>query len=329
MSDMRQRRPVSASTAATPSGLLTADSHAYGTGVSGMSDGALLDYASSSGQVPAQTINVLTTPIGVYGWRKYMLYASVLLLLALAIVNVGLLAWIATVLQVKDSHFGPLRVNSDRLQVDGRAEFTQGLLVTNLSGFDQATLALESNSEVKLRAVDAGSNSASQLQLLPGSTALTSPSVSAATAEDPDQPYFEASADTVSLRASAVRVASVSGMTIDGSLQATRVTNAYGGGQGLTLESVGQDLLMAAGEDVSVTSSQGSVSVSAGLDVELTAGNDLVLQADNQLRLSGLPVPAADAGASEFQLCMCASDNRLYRVAAASTCSAGAAAVGC
>jgi len=38
-----------------------------------------------------QTVEVITARVGVYGWRKYCLYFSLLLILSLAIMNMGLM----------------------------------------------------------------------------------------------------------------------------------------------------------------------------------------------------------------------------------------------
>lgn len=324
MSATRQRKPAASpqQSPQSPAGLLTPSSRAY--------DFNTMDSRATASSQPS-TVNVISTPIGVYGWRKYCLYATVLVVLALCIINIGLLVWIANVLEMDGGHFGPLYVKSDKLQVKGRAEFTDGLVVDKLSGFDAAQLLVESNVEVRLRAVDAGANTASDLSLAAGGTLLTTPSFRAVPDDDPtSQPYLEAAANTLTLRANDVHVASASGMNVDGSLQANTIVNAVGGtGTGLTLESAGQDLTLLAGDDVAVTSTNGDVTVQALLDVQLTAGNDLVLEAQNQLRVTGLPVPAAETNEAVFQLCMCAADQRLYRVAATSTCDQGAAAVGC
>lgn len=284
---------------------------------------------------PQQNVRIIATPIGIYGWRKYCLYASVLFLVALSIVNLGLLVWLANVLELKDDHAGPLYFGSDRLQVRGRAEFTEGLAVNTLSGFDGAALRLESNRQISLTAsTEDGSapDMASTLLVDQGETVLTTPALRAA-ARDANgtvqAPYFEASANSVVLRANEVRVASASGLAIEGSLQASRISNVFAQGQGLTLESAGQDLTLQADRDLTLASSNGRLTLSSLLDLGMNAGEDLVLAADQRLRLLDLPTPTADAGAAQFQLCMCAADQRVYRVAASSTCAAGAAAVGC
>ncbi len=70
---------------------------------------AAADMAGSSGADAADpVVHIVAAPVGVYGWRKRLLYAAVTVLLALAIVNAGLLVYILTTLHVSGSAVGPL-----------------------------------------------------------------------------------------------------------------------------------------------------------------------------------------------------------------------------
>ena len=72
------------------------------------------DDADSSGGAPAAAdagtpVQIVANPIGIYGWRKKCLYATVLLLTVLAIINMGLLVYLMYTLRVDGSGAGPLR----------------------------------------------------------------------------------------------------------------------------------------------------------------------------------------------------------------------------
>jgi hypothetical protein len=284
-----------------------------------------------------RTVRVLAQPVGVYGWRKSCLYASVILLLALCIVNLGLLVWLASVLELDDDHAGPLYFTKDKLQVRGQAEFTESLALGRLTGADGAALRLESNSNIRLTATGAN-DLASELVVDQGETTLTTSVFRAAAASAASngtaagmvaEPYFEASEDRILLRANEVRVSSASGMAVEGAVQTSVLQNDFASGRGLTLQSAGQSLSIEADDAATLTSTNGDVTLSSLLDLSLSAGGDLILSANQRLRILELPTPAADAGASEFQLCLCAADSRVFRVASTSTCAAGAAAAGC
>ena len=279
-----------------------------------------------------RSVRVVSQPVGIFGWRKTCLYVLVVLLLALCIVNLGLLVWLVSVLELDDDHAGPLYFGEDRLQVRGRAEFTDSLALANLTGATGAALRLESNRNVRLLAGGAGAGMASELVVDQGRTTLTTPVMRAASASGGNgtaAPYFEASEDRVLLRANEVRVSSASGMAVDGAVQTSVLQNDFAAGQGLTIESTGQSLNLQADDAVSLSSSNGEVTLTSLLGMSLSAGGDLTLSANQRLRLVDLPTPPADAGAAEFQLCLCAADSRVYRVASTSTCAAGAPAVGC
>jgi hypothetical protein len=72
------------------------------------------DAAALSSAQPQQVVHIVAPPVGVFGWRKRLLYASVALLLALAIVNAGLLVYLITTLHISGGSAGPLRFDVRR-----------------------------------------------------------------------------------------------------------------------------------------------------------------------------------------------------------------------
>lgn len=59
-------------------------------------------------------VNVTVAPVGIYGWRKYCLYATVLVLLCLVIINMGLIVYLWRILDVNSSGAGALHFSSNR-----------------------------------------------------------------------------------------------------------------------------------------------------------------------------------------------------------------------
>ncbi|EDQ91456.1 uncharacterized protein MONBRDRAFT_6251 [Monosiga brevicollis MX1] len=267
----------------------------------------------------AQTVELHIQRIGIYGWRKYCLYCSVLWLVILALINFGLVLWLIDAFELSDNRAGPVVFREHRIRIEGDVEFTQGLVAPNLTALTGTTMQLESTEGVNLRAGDTSSSGGgSTVSLGTDAVQVTSGSLRGAYGDDI---YLTANASQVTLRANEVVVESASGLLVSGTLQTGRLENAYTANQGLTVESVGQDLSVQANQDVTVNSQTASVTVSAFDSISLTAANELSLSG-NAIVMDNLPVLAADAGAAAFQLCACAS-GQLYRVASGAACATG------
>jgi len=213
-----------------------------------------------------------------------------------------------------------MHIREHSVAIRGDVEFTKGIVCNNFSGFDKEDLLLESNQDVRLRAVEPNQQGGSAVTLTSGQVEVITPSFQASFN---DTVYFDATPERLELSANEVLVTSASGLVVNGEVQASRLANNFALDQGLTIESIGQALTLQAANDVNLASQTGDVSFSAFGDVTLTAGGVLRLEGGEYV-LDSLPTPAVDAGANAFQLCVCQS-GRLYRVAATAVCATGVA----
>lgn len=90
-------------------------------------------------------------PVGIYGWRKRCLYAFILLLMVVVIINLALTVWILRVLDFSIDGMGKLRIDKEGLKLEGEAEFLRPLYVKEIKAYDQ-TLHIESAKGVKIQA---------------------------------------------------------------------------------------------------------------------------------------------------------------------------------
>eukprot|EP00045_Choanoeca_perplexa_P008007 m.73261 g.73261 ORF g.73261 m.73261 type:complete len:297 (+) comp14320_c0_seq2:177-1067(+) len=271
-------------------------------------------------QPEVRPVELAIQRIGIYGWRKYCLYCSTLLLFCLALVNFGLMLWVIDVMELKASRAGPMHIRESSVSIRGDVEFTKGIVCNNFSGFDQEDLTLESNQDVRLRAVEPDQQGGSAVTLTSGQVEVITPSFQASFN---NSVYFNATPQRLELSANQVLVTSASGLVVNGEVQANRLANNFVLNQGLTIESVGQALTLQAAEEMSLVSQTGDVTLSAFGDVALNAGGILRLNGGDYV-LDSLPTLTTDVGATAFQLCVCAS-GRLYRVAAGAVCTSGIA----
>eukprot|EP00043_Microstomoeca_roanoka_P025245 m.8065 g.8065 ORF g.8065 m.8065 type:complete len:346 (-) comp5369_c1_seq1:90-1127(-) len=265
------------------------------------------------------TVNVLTTRVGIYGWRKYCLYLTVLLLVCLSIVNLGMLVFIFRILNLDKDSAGPLKFKDDSLLVRGRAEFTEGILAANISGFDNSTLLVESNQQIIMRSF-AGVSDRSALVIDGSSVEMSSRQFDLTHL---GTSYFSSSQRETRISSNDVVVETDTGMRVSGVVQTSRISNTYDEAQGLTLQSVGQQLSMQATENVTLESTTNRVEIKAfqGVNIQATTGN-IVFAAQN-LQLVDLPTSGAG---STYSLCLCAN-GKLFRVPTTTTCAIGSKSV--
>lgn len=256
--------------------------------------------------------------IGVYGWRKYCLYCSVLLMTCLALVNLGLVLWVIEVMELESNRAGPMHFRKSSLSVRGDAEFTKGIVCNKFSGFDNNDLVLESNENVQLRAVDAGQTGGSAITLSSGQIETVTPTFQASFE---DQVYFKINNSRLEFSANEVLVDSDAGLVVNGEIQAHSIQNTYELNQGLVIESIGQSLDVSGATNVDISSQTGSIG--------LQAFRDLRLESEQGVHFSGgeyvfadLPTLPEDDAADSFNLCVCQS-GQLFRVASTKTCSQG------
>ncbi|CAE1153325.1 unnamed protein product [Acanthosepion pharaonis] len=105
-------------------------------------------------------------PVGIYGWRKRCLYAFILLLMIIVIMNLALTVWILRVLDFSIGTLNPktgrligggmgkLRIMKDGIRVDGQSEFSKTLYTSNINAPDNQPLIVESSRNITLQARD-------------------------------------------------------------------------------------------------------------------------------------------------------------------------------
>eukprot|EP00055_Hartaetosiga_balthica_P005452 m.16010 g.16010 ORF g.16010 m.16010 type:complete len:309 (+) comp4557_c0_seq1:138-1064(+) len=275
--------------------------------------------SSSDAYDEGTEISVLTTRIGIYGWKKFCLYIVVLFLIALSLLNIGLIVFLFRVVNLDLDSAGPMHFYKDRVLVRGRAEFQGGITASNISGFDNSTLLVESNQQIILRSLESPPSTQKSTVVLDGINVNVDTPNFQLTYDN--TPFFTASPEQTVIASNDIVVESPLGLRIDGSVLVPKISNAYDRGEGLTVESIGQQLTMRGVEDVTMESTTNRVDIKAqqGINLQSTQG-DIVLDASN-LRLTDLP---HNGGSGPRHLCMCGGSKRIYTVVHTSTCSQAA-----
>ncbi|GFO30805.1 zeta-sarcoglycan [Plakobranchus ocellatus] len=101
-------------------------------------------------------------PVGIYGWRKRCLYASVLVLLISVVLNLALTIWILRVLNFPLDGMGTLQVNPSGFSLRGEAEFLKTVYVEKLQSEREKPLYILSDNKVQLTTSDKNGTENSQ-----------------------------------------------------------------------------------------------------------------------------------------------------------------------
>lgn len=93
-------------------------------------------------------------PAGIYGWRKQCLYATVLFILIIVIMNLALTVWILRVLDfsIEGLHMGNIHMTDDGVHVDGEVEVVKTLYTSKIKSLQDTPVNIESSGGVMIRA---------------------------------------------------------------------------------------------------------------------------------------------------------------------------------
>ncbi|CAL1537951.1 unnamed protein product [Lymnaea stagnalis] len=104
-------------------------------------------------------------PVGIYGWRKRCLYAFVLVLMVVVIMNLALTVWILRVLDFSLDGMGQLRIVPKGFELRGEAEFLKTVYVNKLKSESGKSLYFQSNKAVEILSTDKGKKRKSHMIL--------------------------------------------------------------------------------------------------------------------------------------------------------------------
>ncbi len=265
----------------------------------------------------AETQFFAQTRVGIYGWRKYGVYAIIITLLSLAIINLGLIVYMWRVLLLTSHGAGPVKFDSDRIRISGSAEFANGVIARNISSYTNQSLTLASTNQIQLVA-STGESAApySQVSVAPDAVVFET---SRFEISHLNKSIMTMTAAQTTLDTAKVTVDSTSGLVVKGAIQTSLIHNEHDHALGLTIESVGQSLALSGTSAISISSSSSTVDVSALLDITLTSKQGAVVLDSPVIKLPSV-LPKSAAASSGYQLCVCALSGLLYSVQSPALC---------
>ncbi|ESO98128.1 hypothetical protein LOTGIDRAFT_205347 [Lottia gigantea] len=106
-----------------------------------------------------------TQPIGIYGWRKRCLYAFILFLMIVVIMNLALTIWILRVFDFSVEGIGRLRMTQKGIRMDGEAEFLKSIYTQEIRSRTGEPLYVDSSKEVRIQSRNKANKVTSSLHL--------------------------------------------------------------------------------------------------------------------------------------------------------------------
>jgi delta-sarcoglycan len=255
-------------------------------------------------------------PLGIYGWKKRILYCCVFLLFAIILLNLALTIWILAVLNFSVFGTGNIVFSNEGLQVKGPAVFDSDLITSSIVGTTGSELKISSQNAVSLRSGD------STLLLQDEYVNITSnqfrvrlPSQSSSAAD-----LLAVEGSTVRVGADLLEVKGGRGLSVSGGLNASGIRGHAGGN--LDVVSMSGELGVTGRSGLRMTSVVGNVEMMAGQDLILQSNDGSIILESDEVKISGLLLGDRNSPQSTrgYQLCVCGS-GKLFLADASNSCT--------
>uniref|UniRef100_A0A914YSZ7 Delta-sarcoglycan n=1 Tax=Panagrolaimus superbus TaxID=310955 RepID=A0A914YSZ7_9BILA len=250
--------------------------------------------------------------VGIYGWRKRLLYVFILFLTLIIVLDIVLTIWIMVVLNFTPNGMGALKISNDNIRVTGKTKFEKPVQFSQISTENNEALTLESSLGVTLNAHNLSGDTTASLDL------NTNGKVSATCErfeifDRNNKMLFFADSNEVGLKLDSLRILDDGGSVFEGAIQTSLLRPEID--NNLSLESPTRSVKINAGQDIEILSNAGEFSLNTLLDINFNTKQGEIHFNGNNIFMSGLE-RSHGRGNPQYQLCMCqngklfmASDN--------------------
>jgi len=257
--------------------------------------------------------------VGVYGWRKRCLYAFILFLTVVIVINLSLTVWIMSVLDFTTDGMGALKLVDDGIRVTGKAEFDKPVHFRHISTKQGVPLSIESDHGLYLNARNSSGQVTSRLSLEPdGSVHAVCERFEVRNTDR--QLLFFTDKNEVGVRVENLRIIDDGGTVFEGAIQTAVIRPEPD--SPLRLESPTRSLHVDAAQDIELLSRAGDVQITTLLDISLKAKTGDIRFESSNIYIKGLSLGSAN-GQRQLQVCIC-TNGRLFLTRDSTDCRADA-----
>ncbi|CAD6199172.1 unnamed protein product [Caenorhabditis auriculariae] len=255
--------------------------------------------------------------VGIYGWRKRLLYIFILVLTIVIIFNVALTVWIVTVLDFSTEGIGALKIEQEGIRVQGRAQFDRPVHFSELSTLRDETMTIDSFKGINLQARNSTGSISSRLSLLPEGKAQIICDRFEVFDEDSKLLFF-ADSDELGLKLENLRILDDGGSVFEGAIQTAIIRPQPD--TPLRLESPTRSVSVDAAQDIELLAAAGEVNVNSLLDVAISSKTGEIRLESASIFMEKLH-RADGRGTPQMQLCVC-HNGKLFLAAPGADCRA-------
>ncbi|XP_030767819.1 zeta-sarcoglycan [Sitophilus oryzae] len=247
--------------------------------------------------------------MGIYGWRKKCLYALILVLLFMVIVNLALTLWVLKVMDFSSNGMGQLEIIPGGLRLKGNAFVLENLVASQIRSRRGEPIVVESSRNISLKSRNKRGYLSSYIHL--GVDRFECSTNRFHILDDRGQAVFSADRNQVTVGTDSLRITGEGGTCFKGSVQ-TKLVRAETG-HDLRLESSTRGLQIRAPRDLLLESRGGHVSTIALNDVSFKSEVGAIHLQSSSVMVPQLPTakvtnrPMTARSFDVFQLCACES----------------------
>lgn len=243
-------------------------------------------------------------PVGIYGWRKRCLYAFILFLMVLTILNLALIIWILRVLNFSVHGMGKLRITENGIRLEGEAEFLDSLYTNRIQSVQDKPLHVDSSRDILLRARHEKKNITSTLHI--GNNKLVAQCNEFEVIDPEGQTRFRVWDKGVAMEVDEVYYTGSSKVIFNGSVETANIRGPRA--EPLKIEAPTTSINMYAEKEISIDAPRGDMTISSFKEIQMISKDSIILDSP-RLFIKNLKVSTVTGQQSQpgYQLCMCRS----------------------
>ncbi|XP_042210619.1 delta-sarcoglycan-like [Homarus americanus] len=289
----------------------------------GLGDGARTGLDQRGGQGTTIQCGPHQYRLGLYGWRRRCLYALVLLLLVMVILNLALTLFILRVLDFTMEGMGGLQMVKGGMIARGEVHVMDQLVAARIVSRQHTPIRILAANNFSIAAIDADGRITNSIFM--NSDAMECTSDRLVIRDKEGRLLFSATRDEVLVGARHLTVKGEGGAVFSGSVQTEHVAAPVG--EKLLLESLTRSLEITAPQGVALESRAGTISARCLHDFTLQSTGGVIKFDTPNIFVRGLRTSTIQTSNSMrarpdvYQVCVCSS-GRLFLAAPGGVCVA-------
>ncbi|XP_060565081.1 zeta-sarcoglycan-like [Ruditapes philippinarum] len=255
-------------------------------------------------------------PAGIYGWRKQCLYAIILFILVVVIMNLALTVWILRVLNfnIEGLNMGTIRISSEGINIAGRTDVVKTLYASNIASKKNKVLKIESERDIFLKSRYSDKINSFHI----GKNKIDASCDTFEIRDPKGKSRFKVTEKGVTYGSDEV---TYSGKAVfNGSIETPNIRGPHKGS--LRLESASSSIILSGRDGVLIEAPEGNVEMKSAHDI-IFASNKKISFNSTKIYMNNIDISAPNGSGKQYndvyQLCVC-QNGRLFLAPSVGRC---------